>query len=169
MLAKCHVCRVGQRCPTSVTLPWCWHSGVNAIFCTLFNGSAGTCMPDSGRFGLLPPPSAEAPIYSVMIHPFFMPDPCLEPEMLAKCHVCRVGQRCPTSVTLPWCWHSGVNAIFCTLFNGSAGTCMPDSGRFGLLPPPSAEAPIYSVMIHPFFMSARAGTITVQPSRRDDP
>ena len=148
------------------------------------------------------------------------PDPCLEPEMLARCHVCRVGQRCPASVTLPWCGHSGVNAIFCTLFNGSvkirppscctvwthnglafhskelqitrivrcrshaetagfcqarsegaesAGTCMPDSGRFGLLPPPSAEAPIYSVMIHPFFMSARAGTIAVQPSRRDDP
>ena len=29
------------------------------------------------------------------------PDPCLESEMLARCHVCRVGQRCPVSVTLP--------------------------------------------------------------------
>ena len=50
------------------------------------------------------------------------PDPCLEPEMLARCRVCRAGQRCPAPVTLPWRKHSGVNAAFCTLFNGSGKT-----------------------------------------------
>ena len=53
------------------------------------------------------------------------PDPCLEPEMHVRCHVCRVGQRCPASVTLSWCGHSDVNAAFCTLFNGS-GKVLPE-------------------------------------------
>ena len=53
------------------------------------------------------------------------PDLCLEPGMHARCHVCRVGQRCPASVTLPWCGNSGVNAAFCTLFNGS-GKALPE-------------------------------------------
>ena len=63
------------------------------------------------------------------------PDPCLEPEMHARCHVCRVGQRCPASVTLSWCGHSGANAAFCTLFNGSDGIRIPYAACFGSFPP----------------------------------
>ena len=59
------------------------------------------------------------------------PDPCLEPEMLARCHVCRVGQRCTAPVTLPWCGHSGVNAAFCTLFNGYDGIHLAYAAYFG--------------------------------------
>ena len=55
MLARCHVCRVGQRCPASVTLPWCGHSGVNAAFCTLFNGSDGIHLAYAAYFGPFPP------------------------------------------------------------------------------------------------------------------
>ena len=51
MHARCHVCRVGQRCPASVTLPWCGHSGVNAAFCTLFNGSDGIHPAYAAYFG----------------------------------------------------------------------------------------------------------------------
>ena len=42
MHARCHVCRVGQRCLAPVALPRYGHSGVNAAFCTLFNGSSKT-------------------------------------------------------------------------------------------------------------------------------
>ena len=51
MHARCHVCRVGQRCPASVTLPWCGHSGVNAAFCTLFNGSGKNHLAYAAYFG----------------------------------------------------------------------------------------------------------------------
>ena len=48
-------------------------------------------------------------------------DPCLEPEMHVRCRVRRVWHDRPAPVTLSWCGHSGVNAAFCTLFNGSVG------------------------------------------------
>ena len=51
MLVRCHVCRAGHRCPASVTLPWCEHSGMNAAFCTLFNGSDGIHPAYSAHFG----------------------------------------------------------------------------------------------------------------------
>ena len=54
MHARCHVCRVGQRCPASVTLSWCGHSGVNAAFCTLFNGSDGIHLAYAAYFGSFP-------------------------------------------------------------------------------------------------------------------
>ena len=47
------------------------------------------------------------------------PDPCLEPEMHARCCVRQVWHGRPTSVMVPRCGHSGVNAAFCTLLNGS--------------------------------------------------
>ena len=63
------------------------------------------------------------------------PDPCLEPEMHVRCHVCLVGQRRPASVTLSWCGHSSVNAAFCTLFNGSVGIHIVYVAYFGSFPP----------------------------------
>ena len=45
----------------------------------------------------------------------------LDPEINTVCRVSRAGQRCPAPVTLSLCGYSGVNAAFCTLFNGSDG------------------------------------------------
>ena len=69
--------------------------------------------------------------------------------MNTRCHVCRVEQRCSASVTLLWCGHSGVNAAFCTLLNGSDGIHIPYSAYFrpsrpapsGAGPPPQARLP----------------------------
>ena len=58
MNTRCHVCRVGQRCPASVTLPWCGHSGVSATFCTLFNGSGKTLHEVLAIAGAISPPIA---------------------------------------------------------------------------------------------------------------
>ena len=38
------------------------------------------------------------------------PDPYLEPEMHARCRVCRVWHGRPASAMLPWRGHSGANA-----------------------------------------------------------
>ena len=54
MNTRCHVCRVGQRCPASVTLSWCRHSGANAAFCTLFNESDGIHIPCAAYFAPFP-------------------------------------------------------------------------------------------------------------------
>ena len=58
MLVKCHACRVGQRCPASVTLPWCEHSGVNAAFCTLLNGSGKALLEVLAVADAISPPMA---------------------------------------------------------------------------------------------------------------
>ena len=62
------------------------------------------------------------------------PDPCLEPESRVRCRGGRARHGCPASVTLTWCRHSGVNAAFCTLFNGSDGIHLAYAAYFGPFP-----------------------------------
>ena len=56
---------------------------------------------------------------------------CLEPEINTMCRVGRARHDRPASVTLPWCGHSGMNAAFCTLFNGSDGIHPAYAAYFG--------------------------------------
>ena len=46
-------------------------------------------------------------------------NPCLEPESRTGCRSGRARHGRPASVVPPWRGHSGVNAAFCTLLNGS--------------------------------------------------
>ena len=62
---------------------------------------------------------------------YVWPDPCLEPEMLARCRVRRARHGRPAPVAPPWCEHSGVNAAFCTLFNGSGKNHLAYAAYFG--------------------------------------
>ena len=56
MLARCHVCRVGQRCPASVALPWCRHSSVNAAFVHCLTGLMESTWHTRLVLGILSPP-----------------------------------------------------------------------------------------------------------------
>ena len=67
------------------------------------------------------------------------PDLCLEPEMHARCRVGRAKHNRPASVTLMWCGYSGVNAAFCTLFNGSGKALLEVLTVADAISPPMAS------------------------------
>ena len=56
---------------------------------------------------------------------------CLEPEINTICRVGQARHDRPAPVAPPWCGHFGVNAAFCTLFNGYIGTHPAYAAYFG--------------------------------------
>ena len=69
------------------------------------------------------------------------PNLCLEPEINTMCRVWQAKHNRPALVTLPRCRHSGMNAAFRTLFNGSDGIHPAYAAYFGS-PPPFQPAPL---------------------------
>ena len=62
-------------------------------------------------------------------------DPCSEPMPCARCSGGR-SRRCGYGALISSrCWHSGVNAAFCTLFNGSDGIHLAYAAYFGPFSP----------------------------------